>query len=372
MKRILIIDNATGLTGSLKVMLYVAQSLSHAFAFHFACPPGNPALTSAVNRENIYLFPVRYLEIAKSWRTVFYLPVLLFNTIKLYKYCKSRNIDIIHVNDLYNMTGLLLKLLNPKFRLIYHVRLLPGSYAGRLYRVWLWLIARKANKVVGVSQVVCNEVAKQVNTQKLLLLYDYLPLPEVAEAAHNRKTDAVHFLYLANFTPGKGHDLALAAFRRALAAHPNLKLTFAGSDLGRLKNKAYREQLQKSAADLVQAGYVQFLPPAENVAQLYATHDVVLNFSKSESFSMTCYEAAFYGLPVIATRCGGPEEIVVHEQTGLLVRQGDVQEMATCMLELAGNPEKRKALGRNARLLTLQRQASHHALEQYHNLYRQV
>ena len=69
--------------------------------------------------------------------------------------------------------------------------------------------------------------------------------------------------------------------------------------------------------------------------------DIVLNFSEAESFSMTCAEASFYGRPVIATRCGGPEEIILHEKTGLLVKNRDVNEMTVAILLLASDKEKR-------------------------------
>ena len=70
----------------------------------------------------------------------------------------------------------------------------------------------------------------------------------------------------------------------------------------------------------------------------------MLNFSEGESFSMTCLEAAFYGTPVIATRCGGPEEIIEDGQTGILVPVKDIDAMQTAILKLAGDVSLRKRL----------------------------
>ena len=51
--------------------------------------------------------------------------------------------------------------------------------------------------------------------------------------------------------------------------------------------------------------------------------------------------AAFYGTPLIATRCGGPEEIIADNKTGILVANKDVNEMANAILKLAANTELR-------------------------------
>ena len=76
---------------------------------------------------------------------------------------------------------------------------------------------------------------------------------------------------------------------------------------------------------------------------------IVLNFSEAESFSMTCLEAGYYGLPVIATKCGGPEEIILHDRTGLLVEKRNIDMMAEAILALADNEIRRVQLGTAAR-----------------------
>ena len=65
----------------------------------------------------------------------------------------------------------------------------------------------------------------------------------------------------------------------------------------------------------------------------------MLNFSESESFSMTCLESLYYGTPLIATDSGGPAELFKHGESGHLVPNRDVQAMAKAwpFLHTAGN-----------------------------------
>lgn len=80
-----------------------------------------------------------------------------------------------------------------------------------------------------------------------------------------------------------------------------------------------------------------------------------LNLSRSESFSRTVLEACACGLPVIATRCGGPEEIVSDQYTGFLIPIGDSDKCSEAMIRLCADPVLAARLGEagRARVMTL-------------------
>lgn len=368
MKRILIIDNSAGITGAFRVMLHVAHALRGEFSFYFAVPKGNGITASMLKDYGLPYIHVNFIEIGKNLKLVIYFPALLYNVFKLYRFCKKNDITIIHVNDIYNMAGLVLKFLNPNIKLIQHIRLTPQSYAGVLYRSWLKILNYKADQIPVVSNVVKQEVVKTIYEQKVDMLYDFINLPE-CRFAEETETNVVRFLYPANFTPGKGHAYAVKAFRKALRENGNIELTFVGDDFGLKKNQLYKKNLMNDAADLVDSGKIHFKTGIQEVPELYASHDVVLNFSESESFSMTCYEAAWYGLPVIATRCGGPEEIVVHGESGFLVNRGDVDAMAVRMQELATDHAKRLNMKQRCRELIHQRASDYNTVGRYRQLY---
>src|SRR5262249_12329959 len=127
------------------------------------------------------------------------------------------------------------------------------------------------------------------------------------------------------------------------------KLRFVGSDMGLSKNKSYKLSLEERARDLGIFEKTEWLGFTEEVEQEYKAADIMLNFSESESFSITCLESLFYGRPVIATDCGGPAEIIDHQETGLLVPNRSVAEMANSMLLLALDTKSRIHMGLRAR-----------------------
>jgi L-malate glycosyltransferase len=325
--QILVIDNSYGTTGAFRSIISLTETLNDVAEFVFILP--GKAIVSALEKQHMKAFTVSFGEIQKSWRLLFYFPMLLVNTTKVHRIIRSNQIQILHVNDLYNMVGVLEKLINPKIKLVYHVRLLPGSYASFLYPIWTRLILRYADAIVCVSQAVYKALPE---SDRKILVYDALPVPDnFTEIA---KDDTFTFFYPGNFIPGKGQNYAIEAFVLALPQLGNSRLVFRGGDLGRKKNQTYLAQLKSVVQQHDFQDKILFMPSADNLEKDYRSAHVVLNFSESESFSMTCLESLLYGTPVIATRCGGPEEIIDHGVNGLLVEKKTVSEMSIAMVSL--------------------------------------
>jgi glycosyltransferase involved in cell wall biosynthesis len=78
-------------------------------------------------------------------------------------------------------------------------------------------------------------------------------------------------------------------------------------------------------------------------------HSLVGQDGSIEGFGVSVAEAAASGIPVVATRCGGILDQVVHGETGLLVEPRDIEGMSLAMLRLAVDRELRARLGLAAR-----------------------
>jgi glycosyltransferase involved in cell wall biosynthesis len=91
--------------------------------------------------------------------------------------------------------------------------------------------------------------------------------------------------------------------------------------------------------------------------------------SHSEGFSLAAVEAMAAGLPVVATRCGGPETIVEHGVTGLLVPAGQPAELAHGLRRLSEDPVLRARLGSAARASAAERFTLARQVSRYQDLY---
>ena len=198
-----------------------------------------------------------------------------------------------------------------------------------------------------------NAIKKQLKpSTKCEVIYD-MPLDnekyKASELSAGKNNKNIELLYLSNYIDGKGQNYAIKALSKAIKVNNNIKLTFVGGDMGLLKNKIYKNGLMELAKDLDVEQHISFNSFTDDIELLMKNYDIVLNFSESESFSMTCLEALYYGVPLIATDCGGPSELFIHLESGYLVQNKNIDEMVEGILFLSNSEIVRKKYSINSR-----------------------
>jgi glycosyltransferase involved in cell wall biosynthesis len=140
-------------------------------------------------------------------------------------------------------------------------------------------------------------------------------------------------LYAGRLTTEKGVDLLADAFLAAHAADPRLHLVLAG---GGPEEDALRARLGSRATFL---GWVE----GERLARAYASADIFLFASRTDTFGQVLLEAQASGLPVVAVAEGGPRSLIEDGRTGRLCPP-EARALATAVCELASSPVLRRRL----------------------------
>jgi glycosyltransferase involved in cell wall biosynthesis len=144
---------------------------------------------------------------------------------------------------------------------------------------------------------------------------------------------------IGNIRPAKGYEFYLRAARHIHDAQPSCRFVIVGEGKG--------EALQRLVALRQQLGLqevVHFAGFRSDPATVLHNLDIFLLSSTSEGFSIACIEAMACGLPVVATRSGGPEEIICDGYDGLLVSPGSADALAKGVLRLVSSPQLRAQL----------------------------
>jgi glycosyltransferase involved in cell wall biosynthesis len=326
--KILIVDNSvdkTGASGALNKKIIEIASKELDFVFVYPLASKN---NEVVEEMGFRVYNLRFVEISKNpVNLLLYFPMLLINTIRMTRIVKKEKIDIIHVNDIFNMLGITTKIFTGR-KLITHVRRMPESFPRRIYNIWARLHNRYADKILAVSEVNKNALPKN---DKTIVLYDPLPDKENLPVFQPRKelNKKLRIVYVANYTEGKGQQYGIAILEKAIREFPDweFSLNYYGGDFGLEKNKQFRKSLEAIAAKLDILHAINFFDKSNVVEREMKAGDLVFNLSDSESFSRVTLEALFYGLPVLATDVGGTVEMIPPAYRNLLARPRNVEDM---------------------------------------------
>lgn len=347
-RRVVIIDAATAPTGGLRAAMNIARAAMARAEVRLVL-----SASSRVDDVDLSMFddvvrvPMRQIR-RSPVDLALYVPSLVAATWRLRR--SLRDDDVLVVNDFYLAHGWLLRRLGFRGRIVTWVRIDPLAFPARLRRAWIGTMRAASDAIVAVSGFIVDRLrAEGVEAH---LLYDPVDL-SLAPTGEPRDTQRI--VQVANFTRGKGQDDAIRAFARIAPRFPRARLALYGGDMGLRRNRDYRAELERQAATSGFGDRISFRNFVRDVGAVLADAGLALVLSHRESFSLACLEASGCGLPVIATRCGGPQEIVQDGKTGLLCDVGDVPAIADAMERLLSDPAGAIAMGARGAALVRER-----------------
>jgi glycosyltransferase involved in cell wall biosynthesis len=146
-------------------------------------------------------------------------------------------------------------------------------------------------------------------------------------------------LYAGRVSLEKNMPLLAESFRRLCQRRTDVALVIAGDG-------PFRKQLQSQLAGLP-AHFLGFQDDAA-LATLYASSDLFLFPSRTDTLGQVVLEAQSSGLPPLVTEEGGPKETIVDNVTGLVLPPTDAAAWADAIDELLNDPARRATMSRIA------------------------
>ncbi|WP_224248443.1 glycosyltransferase [Hyalangium gracile] len=204
-------------------------------------------------------------------------------------------------------------------------------------------------------------------TANVVTIENGVPLPEPASprersairARLGLPARATVFGYLGRLHPEKGVETLVEAFAQAFARDPQAHLVLIGT--GPLESALRARNVER----------VHFLGEVPHGSRLLPAFDVYVQPSLREGRSLALLEAMAAGLPTVSSDIPAIREVHVGEETALLAPPGDARALAGALRTLAGDADRRAAMGRRAR-----ERSREHSLDtmvqRYAALYRDV
>jgi glycosyltransferase involved in cell wall biosynthesis len=263
---------------------------------------------------------------------------------------RDEHVDIVHTNTSVVIEGAIAAKLTERPH-IWHLHEILKVYPTLKPCLPLHLIYKfielHSDVLITVTDALRKAVSEETNTDKIRVIHNGIDVVNECQLVPGfRKEMGISKDYVVVCAIGsvireKGYDNFIVAAKHVLAKRKNVRFIIIGS-MGdhEFASILFREIRRSGLKE-----YIKFLGHRSDIARILKEIDVCVVSSQTESFGLTQLEAMGAGRPIVATRCGGPEEIVVDGETGILVPINDPEAMAEAIISLADNREKRRQMG---------------------------
>lgn len=306
---------------------------------------------------------------------------------------RRRDYDIVHLHQ-FSQFAPIVRVLAPRARIVLHMQaewltqLDPTIVDERLRSVdgiftCSAFLAEKIKARFPHHADRCYVVGNGIDVEHLA---GTVPKPQAERPAPPR------VLFVGRVSPEKAVHVVVQAFTKVAEKVPDAHLDILGPDAVAPKEFIigladdpkvralapwYDGDYYTRLKELVPAALRDRVHFAGEVGRLglkdhYAGAAVLVNPSLSETFGMTLIEALVSGVPVVATRVGGMQEIVVHGETGLFAEPGDPDSLADNIVRLLKDPKLRQSIADTGRRMVLERFTWDKVTEQALNAYRRI
>jgi glycosyltransferase involved in cell wall biosynthesis len=275
----------------------------------------------------------------------------------VFRLVKDMSPDIVHVHNIFFTTSILGVLA----KILYKRKLVLTAHLGDVQNLALTsyikafavtcyerfvgrIMFRVSDAITAVSKSVQNHVvALGASPGKTFLIPNGVDIEEFQPGFVRYDNNHVNVISVGRLLPNKGFEYLVEAANLVVAKKPvGIKFRIVGEG----PYKKYLEDLVRSKG---LTRYFEFTGKVPRVSDILKEGGIFVRPSLTEGMPLTVLEAMASQLPIIATRVAGTSELIVHNETGLLVEPGNARQLADAILFLSNSPEFAEKLGRNAR-----------------------
>lgn len=293
-----------------------------------------------------------------------------------------KKIDIIHAHWIIPQ-GIIAVIINKIFGTPYIITVHGADIFGFQNVIILRLkkyILGNAQKITVVSHAIKNEIIQKINPK---LCVEVLPMgvdPKKFNPSHFDKSIKDEFqisgpllLFVGRLVEKKGVSYLIQALSQIVKSFPGVKLLIIG-------NGPLESELKQLVINLNLQKFIFFLGPIQNkdLPKYYATSDIFIGPSiktsegDTEGLGLTFVEASFSGCIPIGSNIGGIPDVIINNESGLLINEKDSEKIADSVISLLKNKSAMMKIRRKSRILTVKKFDWKIISEQYRQTYSEI
>lgn len=272
-------------------------------------------------------------------------PIMFFRLFLLgHRALKENTYDIITVRDPYFL-GFIGVILSKIHRVGMEVQVHGFERFFGVRKLLARFVLGRAGSIRTVSKRLSKELQREFAIQEERITV--VPIYVNCDYFRSKNTDGKEgrnfaFLSISRLASIKRIDLQLSALSLLLKIHPHTELFVVGDG-------PEKKNLLKKVRLLGIEKNVHFCGHEKDVSLYFKKSDCLLLTSDREGYGLIVVEAVCFGLPVIMTRVGCAQEVVIHNENGIVISPGNVKELFIAMKEIVENESLRKKLRSNSK-----------------------
>ena len=248
--------------------------------------------------------------------------------LKLRAYIVSNKIDIIHAHSTSYFIAILVKLLLPKVKIVWHDHYGNSELLSQRSKRILHFCSKHFAYIFSVNQKLKHWAEHSLSCKHVEYIKNFPVLNSLeTNLTQLQGNSGKRMLCLANLREQKNHLLLLKAFSHIIKDHPDWTLHCVGKDF----KDAYSKDFFQLIEDLQLHDSVFFYDSKPDVLHIMNQCQVGILSSKSEGLPLALLEYGMAKLPVITTNVGDCGELINNSDVGLLIESGNLEQLVNAM-----------------------------------------
>ncbi|NMH86339.1 glycosyltransferase family 4 protein [Flavivirga algicola] len=332
MKVIQIIDSLNA-GGAERVAVNIANELADNDIESFICTTRKEGILKDNIRSN-----VKYLFLSKKGR----FDIMAIKTLRLY--IKTHKIDIIHAHSSSFFIAILVKLFQPKLKVIWHDHYGNSEFLNERPIKILKLVSKKFNHILAVNTILKSWAELNLNVKNVSYIPNFVDI-NLNEEGDTKLSgnNSKRIVCLANLRPQKDHITLLNAIKKVFDQFSDWSLHLIGKDFSDEYSKELKTIMKKLNLD----ENVYIYGSRKDIYKILLQCDIGVLSSKSEGLPLSLLEYGLAKLPVIVTDVGQCKEVISSNKLGRIVEANNEDVLSEAIIKLIKDRELMRTLGNN-------------------------
>lgn len=241
-----------------------------------------------------------------------------------------------------------------------HIPFLPFFINNYLSQKWMERLYKQISRLDSFVVLTHKDADNWQELNNLEVVPNFIThVPSIMSSCSNKQVIAV-----GRYDRIKGFDLLMKSWCKVKEQHPDWHLNIYGA--------GNREEYQNMGNAMGLKDVVHCNGPVSDIDIKYADASLFVMSSRNEGFGLVIVEAMASGLPVVSFDCPcGPSDIITNDEDGILVDNGNVEQLADAICWMIDHPQERIQYGQHARVNAL-RFSQEHVMEKWIKLFKSL